>query len=305
MRRAPIAVAALLAVAPFSGCANLVAEREEPRSRTEPRLIDLRYEFAGPEVPLRQAQVALTLVKVDALQDRTIKQKALIRDVTPYSSLRELYEVPVGAACSPIAALANAADLLVLGYLPNPPLRGFASYCFAALNRLLNTESAVRTESREISVTDVEVSLAERSSETPLPNTVVRARLGAGAADELRTDAQGRVSFHLLDLVTPETPLRPSELELSSDVGGGGVSKLALDPELASAVGRAAPSVLALADAQADPAALAQAVSEIARAGFRDWAVRASESVSAALPSEDARRRFASALAPIASSPTP
>src|SRR5262245_42001722 len=110
MRRAPIAVAALLAA--LTGCANLVAEREGPRSRTEPQLVDLRYEFAGPDVPLRQAELRLVLIKVDVLQDRTTTSKAIIHDVTPYSALREAYEVPLGAACAPASVLANAADLL-------------------------------------------------------------------------------------------------------------------------------------------------------------------------------------------------
>jgi len=284
MRGASIAVAALLGVAPLAGCANLVAEREEPRSRTEPRLIDVRYEFSGADVPLTEPELQLKLVKVDVLQDRTVASTARIDDVTPYSALREAYEVPVGAACAPISVLANAADLLVLGYLPNPPLRGFASYCFAALNPLLNAENTERTVAREVSVTDTEVSLNERRVETALSGAVVRARLGSGAADELRTDGEGRLRLHLLDLVTPETPLRPAELELSTDVGGGTVSRLELDVPLASAVGRAAPSVLALADAQADPTALAQALAEIANAGFRDWALRAGQNVAGGSP---------------------
>jgi len=301
MRGASIAVAALLGLATLAGCANLVAEREEPRSRTEPRLVDLRYEFTGSSVPLQRAELELALVKVDVLQDRTVTSKARIRDETPYSTLREAYEVPVGIACAPLATAANAADLLVLGYLPNPPLRGFAAYCFAALNPLLNTESADRVVSREVEVTDTEVALAERRVESKLAGVTVRASLGEGPQALLRTDGEGRLRLHLLDLVSPQPPLQPAALELSPVVGGGGLSRLALDPALARAIGRAAPSVLALTDAQADPAALAEAVSEIARAGFRDWAVRAGQSVAAALPSDDARRRFARALDPQAS----
>lgn len=285
-RIAEVAPGLCLAAWLAGGCANELAQLEVVEEETRSETLSSRL-VVEAETPLRSARTALELARVDEIEDLTERRVVRQVEVTPYSGWRELYEVPAGVVAVPLSLGFNAANVLLLGYVPDAQVAAFTSWTYAALNPALNVESAERVERRRGEVLSSELQRGTREQRVPLRDAEAGMRLDDGPVTLLRSDARGVLPFHLLELVDPGHDLRPRKLVVTLE---GEVSyELPLERELAQRLRRAREALGAIALQRDDPYRLARAVFELDRLGFEDYSLSLEDEIAVQLHREPDR----------------
>jgi len=256
-----------------SGCANHVRFVETERDRESVTPLESRHAIRAPEDLVSAPDVRIQLVRAQTLEIRRERSFTRSEERTPYRGARELWEVPSGLVSVPLSLLFNVTDVLLLGSVPNERVYGSTHWAFAALNPALNVEDAARIERRELQVRRQTLDSRREVKDTPLIDAALHVALDEGAVRVLRSDAEGAVSLHLIELIDAELPWPPRRvrLELRSD---DGVNELAasgffLERELAQRLASAAPllAVRNLVDPSAEQ--WSAAVYGLDRLGFR------------------------------------
>jgi hypothetical protein len=282
------------------GCANQLQQVEVVEVETRSETLASRV-VVETETPLRSARTALEVARVDEIEDLTERRVVRQVEVTPYSGWRELYEVPAGAVAVPLSLGFNAANAVLLGYVPDAQVAAFTSWTYAALNPALNVESAARIERRRGEVLSSEVERHRREQRVPLPDAEAGVQLDDGPVTVLRSDARGMLPFHLLELVDPGRDLRPRKLVVTLAPAGSyqlsagsyelpaGSYELPVERDLAQRLRQARDALQAIALQRDDVRRLARAVFELDRLGFEDYSLSLEDEIAVQLHREPAR----------------
>lgn len=272
------------------GCANQLQQVEVVEEETRSETLSSRV-VVEAETPLRSARAALALARVDEIEDRTERRVVRQVEVTPYSGWRELYEVPGGAVAVPLSLGFNAANAVLLGYVPDAQVAAFTSWTYAALNPALNVESAGRVERRRGEVLSSDTEHHTREQRVPLTDAQAGVRLDDGPVTLLRSDARGILPFHLLELVDPEHDLRPRKLvvTLGREPEDGVRYELPVERDLAQRLRQARDALRAIQLQRGDVRRLARAVFELDRLGFEDYSLSLEDEIAVQLHREPAR----------------
>jgi hypothetical protein len=163
--------------------------------------------------------VSAPRIHVDVTVEQTLETRIeetiiTVEESTPYSPLRELYEVPVGVVSLPFAILGEVADVLVFGLLPNEAVDGYASWTFASLNPALNAESDTRLERTEIARQVRERDSQRTVVRLPAADQAVVLRFPDEPEIVVMTDRGGHAIAHVLDVARTGIVEPPRKLEL-------------------------------------------------------------------------------------------
>jgi hypothetical protein len=279
-------MAAGLCGAWLAGCANELAQVEVVEEETRSETLSSRV-VVEAETPLRSARTSLELARVEEIEDFTERRVVRQVEVTPYSGWRELYEVPAGAVAVPLSLGFNAANVVLLGYVPDTQVAAFTSWTYAALNPALNVESAGRVERRRGEVLSSELERHTREQRVPLQDAEAGVQLDDGPVTVLRSDARGMLPFHLLELVDPARDLRPRKLVVTLSPAGS--YELPVERDLAQRLRQAREALQAIALQRDDVRRLARAVFELDRLGFEDYSLSLEDEIAVELHREPAR----------------
>jgi len=194
---------AAVALVAALGCANSLRTLEVEDGLERNEMTQTRFDIRAPEGPLR---TSLVILEVDA-EDVTVSSSArtvrMIEEVTPYQALRELYEVPGGLVALPLSFVWNALDMLLLGFIPNEVVEPFTHWTFAALNPVLNAESASRVERRDLGTRLLPGTNESQRTVRPAATQWIEVSLAGAPSVRLATDAHGRLSLFLDELPWP------------------------------------------------------------------------------------------------------
>ena len=270
------ASALLLTALVGAACANHVRTVQHDEDRERIVAVEARYELDTRVDVLRSPRVELAFSREETLESRVETTITTVDEVTPYSAVHELYEVPLGLVSVPLQLLGQLADVLVLGALPNEVVNGYSYWTFAALNPLLNVESEARVVRREVE-RSIRVAEPHRTViRRPLADHPIELRLGSADPVTVQTDADGQAEVHLLDLAPARSGARPRQLEMTvpdSELSG----TFFLDRRLTLRLSQAGPSLAVISDPDASADELARAVLTIDRLGFTRYSLQAED----------------------------
>jgi len=203
----------------LSGCANQMFLEESDIEVARKELVKQSFSIDGaselietPQVNLRFSTVAVYNSKIEFVTVRT-------EEFTPYSGWREFYEVPAGLVTAAPAIVFKVLDLLTLDFIPNDASNGFANWSFAALNPFINVQSKERATVLVTENITGETEVTTETQRVPLPNLPVHTRVNGTPAEELQTDDEARLSFHLLDILPGRIEEAPRKLIVSGPPG--------------------------------------------------------------------------------------
>ncbi len=203
----------------LSGCANQIRMEETDSEIPRQELIKQSFSvdradelIESPQVKLRFSTVAVYNRKIEFVTIRT-------EEFTPYSGWREFYEVPAGLLTAGPAIVFKILDVLTLDFIPNEASNGFATWSFAALNPFLNAQSSNRSTTLVTEDITGETEVTTETLRVPLPNLPVHVRINGIPAEELRTNDEALLSFHLLDILPGRIEEAPRKLIVSGPPG--------------------------------------------------------------------------------------
>ncbi len=203
----------------LSGCANQIRLEEADHEIPRNELIKQSFSIDGagdliesPQVNLHFSTVAVYNRKIEFVTIRT-------EEFTPYSGWREFYEVPAGLITAGPAIVFKVLDVLTLDFIPNNASNGFATWSFAALNPFLNAQSEKRSTTLMTEDITGETEVTVETLREPLANLPVHVRINATPAEELKTNDEADLSFHLLDILPGRIEETPRKLIVSGPPG--------------------------------------------------------------------------------------
>lgn len=203
----------------LSGCANQMFLEETDKKIPRKELIKQSFSIGGASELIQAPQVNLSFSTVAVYNSKIEFVRIRTEEFTPYSGWREFYEVPAGLITAGPAVLFKLLDLLTLDFIPNEKSNGFANWSFAALNPFINAQSTKRSTTL---VTEKITGETEATTETlrvPLPNLPVHVRISGTPAEELKTDDEAHLTFHLLDILPGRIEEAPRKLIVSGPPG--------------------------------------------------------------------------------------
>ena len=280
---------ALVALIPLTtACANHVRFVDMKSDGREQKLAASRVVVA-PQVEILDAErIALHFTREDRIESHSHTSVTKVDEYTPYSVVHELYEIPIGAVSVPISMVFNVVDCLLLGYVPNRLVDGYTYWTFAALNPIMNTESGSRVEQREVAAHSEDGAVSEEQIVAPLHEREVEVRLDQETPVSLRTDAMGDLQIDLLALTTESRNAAHKltvSLAASEDSGDATVRTFYVGRALSERLQTASESLRVLRDGSVSASALASAVQELDRLGFRAQSLRFEDEIRARLES--------------------
>ncbi len=224
-----------LLVALATGCANSLRTLELEDGLERRDSTSASYDIQAPEGPLRTALVVLQVQLEEVTVTSSARTVRRVEDITPYQSLRELYEVPGGLVALPLSFVWNALDVALLGFIPNEVVEPFTYWTFAALNPLLNTESESRVERRELDSRVLPSTNETQRAERPAAGQWIDVALAGAPSVRLATDDAGSLSVFLDELPWPRDlgiPRRVVATVPTAD-GEGARAEIELDGDFA------------------------------------------------------------------------
>jgi hypothetical protein len=203
----------------LSGCANHIRLEESDSEIPRNELVKQSFSIDGagdliesPQVNLHFSTVAVYNSKIEFVTIRT-------EEFTPYSGWREFYEVPAGLITAGPAIVFKLLDILTLDFIPNDASNGFANWSFAALNPFLNAQSEKRSTTLVTEEITGETEATVETLREPLANLPVHVRINGTPAEELRTNDEADLSFHLLEILPGRIEKAPRKLIVSGPPG--------------------------------------------------------------------------------------
>ena len=258
------------------GCANHVRTVEHVDERERAKVIDVQHSFDTPEDLVRSPRLHVEVSVEEVLEARIERTVVTVEESTPYSPLRELYEVPLGAVSLPFALLIQVGDVLLLGTLPDGFVDGYSRWTVTALNPVMNVESSTRIEQRELD-RDVRVGTPVRTVvRGPLEYYPIQVSFEGGAAAVVHTDKGGHAAVHLLDVASAGMQAPPRKLEIRLPETSL-ERTLFLDRRLTSRIWQARLWLEVLAKPDPTPEELVEAISAIDQLGFPRYSLEAED----------------------------
>lgn len=268
----------------LAGCANRIASTEFQREIPETKSSKESFSAAGEPDLLTSPQVQLTFLRIETRESRLLYVTTRTEEFTPYSGWRELYEVPSGIICLPFAVAFKVIDFLALGFIPDTQSDGFVSWSFAAMNPFMNVESKRRVVQEEHEEVTRETDLGTDTIKAPLANAPLHVRFNGTPAEELSTDDQGLLSFHLLDILPGRLEEPPRKLILTGAPGSEAADvrvEIFIDRTLAQRVQAASGYLLRFDASRYSVEYLANAIYQLDQLGFKSYSLRLEDRVIA------------------------
>ncbi len=274
MPRRWLAIVAGAALLP--ACANHVRYSSDAFETKAQEVVHIATVVEPPAPVLTSPDVDLELLADETAVVRKLRTRVRFDEYTPYKSGYELWEVPVGTVCLPILLIARVVDLVGFGLVPDESLDEFASFTFAAMNPLLNTESDSRLRRNEVSRETEELDSQVRRALKPLAGAPVALSLDARKPLAFTSDARGRVRLELLAIAPDTLPGRPRSLRVSVEGEGKRdrqVVELPISHALSARLVQAMASRSRAKSPGASPEAIGRSLTELDALGFASSAL--------------------------------
>ncbi len=274
----------LLPLCLLPACANHIryVDAESEKRDTTPKSTSYVIESNSPEV--ETDIVKLDVMKVSVTDESSARSTTKYEEYTPYDGTREIWEVPVGIVCMPLALLLNLGDILTFGMIPNETVDGFTAWTFAAANPFMNPEDPERVEKRPVETIVKEGETKEHREETPLANVNVAVHFDDNDGPIMKTDSKGALGFSVLDVITESLQTRPRKLIVSTPDPAGGSEviqrEMYIDRDLAARIYEARTHVLAYKNGPHDPATMGEAVAVIDQLKFKDYSLTMEDKIT-------------------------
>jgi hypothetical protein len=273
-------LAFLACILPLLGaCANRVRLVEEVAEQRAALLATDRVVIELPELAGDGRLVGSLRVERE-LTERVERVVTQHEERVSWRAERELYELPFGLLCLPLAPLAQVLDPLLGDALPGRPLGRFAGLVLAGLNPALNAEWASAVERRTLGSRAEELGRETRRLLEPLPDRVIQVAFDGGAPVIVRTTAEGRFSVHLLDVARASRD-RPTLRSLRVRAPGPEPAerRTRVSARLGRRLRRGLETLTVLDRKSPSAEGLAAAVHGVERLGFADYAAELADDV--------------------------
>ena len=292
---------AILAATGLS-CANHIRYVEFEAKKLDAEVIEVRYHVDNPPKLLSSHTLRLSYEREERIETRTTLTLTKVEEFTPYSAPRELYEVPLGVASIPLALVVNVLGVVLPGVVSSTVVTRYTSWTFAAANPMLNVESKVRAERREISVETQTADARETVVRKALSDWPIAIRYDDRTRVELRTDPGGKLEFHVLEIPTASLEAPPRKLQASVLPGGEPGEPLDImlyvDRSLGQRVMRAGPLLDVVNSQTVSSSRLSSAVYRLDQLGFKEYSLRLEDEIYRRFAANGAfLQRFRGALA--------
>lgn len=220
----------------LTGCANQMRLEETDLEVPRRELMKQSFSVDGAGELIESPQLHLTFSTVAVYNSKIEFVTVRTEEFTPYSGWREFYEVPVGLVTAAPAIVFKLLDFLTLDFIPNDKSNGFASWSFASLNPFINAQSKERSTTLVTEDITGETEATVETQRVPLTNLPVHVRVNGTPAEELKTDDEARLSFHLLDILPGRIETPPRKLIVTGPPGSAAAEmreEIFIDRELA------------------------------------------------------------------------
>ena len=190
----------LVAVIMLSSCNNFIRYSTLEDARIERSEPEIEYFFETGDQVATSTRVPIQLEKIETTDVNEFEDLTKREEFTPYSGLREFYEVPCGLIMLPIGIITNVLDVALVGMIPNKMSEGSLNVAFTGFNPFLNWESETRLEYKLVD--NKERLVESRVDKTPkLPAKDVEIEIYAGdiKVGTMMTDSKGRANLSIVD----------------------------------------------------------------------------------------------------------
>ena len=190
----------LVAVIMLSSCNNFIRYSTLEDARIERSEPEIEYFFETGNQVATSTRVPIQLEKIETTDVNEFEDLTKREEFTPYSGLREFYEVPCGLIMLPIGIITNVLDVALVGMIPNKMSEGSLNVAFTGFNPFLNWESETRLEYKLVD--NKERLVESRVDKTPkLPAKDVEIEIYAGdiKVGTMMTDSKGRANLSIVD----------------------------------------------------------------------------------------------------------
>jgi hypothetical protein len=261
----------------LAGCANHIRYVDASEEHHDLQVRSTAYMIESHTPVIETDLVQLRLFKLEVDDDKAKRSTTKFDEFTPYEGARELYEVPLGIVCIPVALLANVGRVLTFGMIPGQAVDNFTSWAFTAVNPFMNAADPTRVQTRPVSTVTSDGEVKETRVETPLEQVNVAVNFDDYGGRVMKTDSKGQLDFDLLDVITESLATRPRKLVVSTPNPAGGSEEIRreffIERELAARVYEARNHVLAYRNGPRDAATLGEAVAALDRLQFKDYSL--------------------------------
>jgi len=220
-----------------------------------------------------------------------------VRQFTPYSGVRELYEVPAGMGGLVLSIPLNLFDILLFGAIPNDFLEKLFYNSSAGINPFINMESENRSEYENVSKSLTNTDKKEMKKVTPLTGKKIYICVNELPAGEILTDEFGKFKVDMFDILSKTqlseeprkiiiySPLSGEEGKSKTDCGVSSKSNVTkyFKREKAFSMFDANKRLYYLnsinTDKPAEPKRIAEAVISLNKLGFEEWSTRVEDNI--------------------------
>ncbi len=279
--RAAIFCLALLSAA-LLGCANQMSSVEEQQEIPRHELVKQSYAVEGSAAPISDPQVRIELQSIETYDKSVAYVTLRTEEFTPYAGWRELYEVPVGVVTFPLSLVFKAVDILTFGAIPNDTSNGFLTWSAASLNPFMNTQSPSRVITLVTEEVTRETEVSTELVRTPIANAPLHVRVNGTPSEELMTDEEARLGFHMLDILPGRIEQTPHKLILTGVPGSEAAelrAEILLDRDLARRLEEASNYLVRFDATRYSIEYLANSIYHFDRLGFEAYAIRLEDRV--------------------------